>query len=198
VLPPRPLLALCLLLVGLLSWSVAARPAPAVPLADAARWEGQTVRVEGWASGVEQDDGGLRLTLTDQGHTLQVHAPPLPPHGRPGLGDRVQAEGRLSRWQGILHLEADDASAIQPLSGPRPVQPSWHDLADAPDQWSGIPVRLTGQVRDGQLLGEGTALALGDGPWPESGSVQATGLLRFDPACVCHRLDAREVRPSTP
>jgi hypothetical protein len=198
VLPPRPLLALCLLLVGLLAWSVAARPAPGIPLADAARWEGQAVRVEGWASGVRQDDDGLRLTLTDGGHALQVHAPPMPPSDRPGLGDRVEAEGRITRWQGILRLEADDATALRTLGGPRPVQPSWHDLAAEPGHWAGIPIRLQGMVVGDRLLGDdGASLALGDGPWPESGPAQATGVLRFDPACVCHRLDVREARPWT-
>lgn len=198
MLPPRPLLALCLLLVGLLAWSVTAHPAPDVAVADAARWEGQAVRVEGWASDVRQDGDGLRLTLTDGGHALQVHAPPTPPHERPGLGDRVEAEGRLSRWQGILRLEADEAAAIRTLGGPRPVQPSWHDLASDPDPWSGIPIRLAGRVADGRLVGDGASLALGTGPWPASGHVQATGVLRPDPSCLCHRFDAREVRPWSP
>lgn len=192
MLPPRPLLALCVLLVGLLSWSVAARPPPTVAIEDAARWEGQTVRVEGWASDSRKEDDGLRLVLTDAGRALQVRSAS---DVHPGIGDRVEATGRLSRWQGMLRLDAD---ALRVLGGPKPVQTSWHDLAESPADWRGTPIRLMGRIHDGLLSGDGASVALGDGPWPSSGVVAATGLLRYDTGCLCHRFDAREVRPWTP
>lgn len=197
MLPPRPLLALCVLLIGLLSWSVAARPQPEVALADAARWEGQSVRTEGWASDLRvARDGSLALTLVDGGQALQVDAPPSTAH--PGIGDRVEAAGRLSRWQGALRLDVEGPTGLRIVDGPRPIQASWQDLSASPDRWHGVSIRLHGQVVGERLIGDGASLALGTGPWPQSGPVQATGLLRFDPACVCHRLDAREVRPWTP
>jgi hypothetical protein len=192
VLPPRPLLALCVLLVGLLSWSVAARPAPSVALADTAQWEGQTVRVEGWVA--ESREG--RLVLVDGGHRIQVDARLA--GQRPGIGDRVEATGRLTRWQGFLRLELDEADGLRRLEGPEPLHPSWHDLAREPERWKGTLLGLKGTVRDGLLVGEGASLALGDGQWPTAGPVLAIGLLRHDPACVCHRLDAREVRAWSP
>jgi hypothetical protein len=196
VLPPRPLLALCVLLVGALAWSVAVRPPPDVPLADAERWEGQTVRVEGWAQDIRP---GPRFTLVDGGRALDVRTPQIDAHRLPGIGDWVRAEGRLSRWDGALVLDVDaaDADALRVTAGPRPVQLGWSELAE-PGHWRGTLLRLAGRVEDGRLRGDGASIALGDGPWPASGRVVATGLLRFDPTCVCHRLDAREVRPSGP
>lgn len=113
MLPPRPLLALCLLLMGLLAWSVSARPAPDVPLGAIAPWEGQEVRTEGVATQVHADAAGLRFSLLDAGHALSVHGPSVP--APPQDGSPVRVTGRVTRWQGALRLELDDAEALQAL-----------------------------------------------------------------------------------
>jgi len=185
------------LLVGGLAWSVAARPIPSVALADAARWEGQTVRAEGWATDLRGDGAGLALMLRDGAASLEVRLDRAPAPDLLAGGDRVQAVGRLSRWQGQLELDGAAADA-RVVPGPRPAQATLADIATRPAAWQGTLLRLTGRVDHGRLVAGGNAIALGSGPWPSGGDVVATGLLRDDPACLCLRLDAREVAPWTP
>lgn len=197
MLPPRPLLAASILLVGGLAWSVTALPPPAVNLADAARWEGQSVQLEGWARDIRSGPEGLRFTLVDDGYAVAVRA-----SGSiadvPLAGDRVQAAGRLGRWQGQLRLDVEEADAVRVVQGLAEATPSWADLAQDPQAWLAKPIRLAGVVEGGRLHDGSRSVALGDGPWPSQGAVQVLGVLRDDPACLCHRLDAREVRPWRP
>lgn len=199
--------------MGGLAWSVAGRAPPEASLADAARWEGQTVAMEGWAADVRPDGAGMRLRLVDGAHAVDVRVegnvvapvggeipgpPGSPAATAPADGDRVRAVGRLSRWQGALRLEVE-AGDLLAIPGPAPATPSREALAADPAAWSGRLVRLSGEVADGWLVERGHGVAIGRGAWPgaAAGLVSATGLLRYDGGCLCHRLDAREVQPWT-
>jgi hypothetical protein len=200
VLPPRPLLAASIFLVGLLGWSVSAVPPPLSSLEAAARWEGQTVTVEGWVQDLRAQPDGLRLVLVDGGHALAVRAPAdASVDGSLQDGDRARATGRLGRWQGQLRLDVETVDGLQRVADTRPDSPSWTQLVTDPTAWEGRPLLLRGEVAGGVLAGQdGHSVALGDGPWPRAGAVQVRGFLRDDPSCLCHRLDAREVWPWTP
>jgi hypothetical protein len=191
------LLAAAILLVGGLAWSVASLPPATADLADAARWEGQTVALGGWASDVHQSADGSRFTLVDGSAAVAVRVivPTEPPVA---AGDRVQATGRLGRWQGQLRLEVETPAGIRRLPEAQAESPAWDDVASDPAHWQGHLLLLRGEVDDGRLRDGPNSVALGEGPWPRTGSVQARGLLRNDPACLCHRFDAREVWAWTP
>jgi hypothetical protein len=199
MLPPRPVLASAILLVGGLGWSLASAPPPVAELSEAARWEGQTVALQGWATEVRGGADATRFLLVDGAHSLQVRVA-AGAGAAPGFaaGDRVEAAGRLSRWQGELRLEVEDPAGVRRTEGPAASSPTLEDVAAAPQAWQGRLILLRGVVADGRLT-EGTrSVALGDGAWPGEGPVQARGLLRWDGGCLCHRLDAREVWPWTP
>jgi hypothetical protein len=197
MLPPRPLLASALLLVGGLGWSLASSPPPVSSLAEAGRWEGQSVTLEGWASDVRQDPEGVRLVLVDGADAVPVRVSSALAETI-ATGDRIQASGRLARWQGSLRLEVEDASGVQLVAGAAAVLPTLAEVAAAPADWQGRLLLVRGLVADGRLSDGPWSVALGDGPWPEAGPVRGRGLLRWDAACLCHRLDAREVWPWTP
>src|SRR5688572_26981513 len=72
MLPPRPVLASAILLVGGLAWSLASSPPPLADLSEAARWEGQSVTLEGWASEVRRSADGTRFVLVDGPHAVPV------------------------------------------------------------------------------------------------------------------------------
>lgn len=197
MLPPRPLLAACLLLLGGLAWSVHGTPAPRIALDDAARWDGQAVRVEGWAQGVARTSAGsTRFLLVEAGAGLSVLAPA--PGVEVGEGDRVIVSGRLLRGPTGMTLLAEDAGDLRSLVQPEPERPALRQLAAEPGEWAGRRVELRGTVAQGGLEADGVSLATGEGPWPRSGAVLAVGLVRYEAACVCHRFDATEVRPWTP
>src|SRR5688500_5772734 len=110
MLPPRPVLAAAIFLVGGLAWSLASAPAPLEDLADAARWEGQAVTLEGWASEVRRGADGTRFVLVEGPHAVPVRVSGIAADAGGGgfsAGDRVQASGRLSRWQGELRLDVE-------------------------------------------------------------------------------------------
>lgn len=199
MLPPRPVLATAILLVGGLAWSLADSPPVVARLEEAARWEGQSVAFEGWAVDVRRDEAATRFVLVDGTHRVAVRV--SDPDADLVAGDRVQVAGRLTRWQGDLRLDVEDHQAVRVLPGPSAgatATPAWHELAARPEDWTGRPLLLRGIV-DGDVLREaGYSVAVGDGAWPAAGPVQVIGFLREDPACLCHRLDAREVRPWTP
>lgn len=200
MLPPRPVLACAILLVGGLAWSLASAPPPVADLSEAARWEGQTVALQGWATEVRSGVDATRFLLVDGAHSLQVRvgaaagdAPGF------GAGDRVEAFGRLSRWQGELRLEVEDPADVRRTAGPTASAPTLEDVAADPQAWQGRPILLRGVIADDRLTEGPRSVALGEGPWPAAeGPVQARGLLRWDAGCLCHRLDAREVWPWTP
>lgn len=200
MLPPRPLLAAAVLLVGGLAWSVAVLPPPVASLAEAARWDGQAVTLEGWARDVRVDATGLRFTLVDGGHQVAVRVATTDAAAEPSpvSGDRVQASGRLGRWQGQLRLDVEASDALRIVPGARLATPTWSEVTADPAAWEGTPILLRGEVDRGHLREGSRSIALGDGAWPSGGSVQARALLRHDPSCLCHRLDAREVWPWTP
>lgn len=201
VLPPRPLLAIALLLLGGLAWTVDGRAPPQVDLADAARWEGQAVVVEGWAQSVRTQEGSLRFALAEGGNAVAVRVAGGPDPGRPSLaaGDRVTVEGRLLRSpSGDLQLLADGAAAVRRVAGGAVAEPGWDAVAAEPAAWAGRPLRLTGIVARGELRSEGYALRAGTGPWPDEGAVAVEGFLRYDGGCLCFAFDAVAVRPWTP
>lgn len=207
MLPPRPLLAACLVLLGLLGWSADQRGLPEASVADAARWEGQAAVVEGWAQEVRVDGAGaLRLRLVDRGAALDVRLAAAEPPGAGGAaasapfstGDRLAVAGRLARLSAGLVLLPDGWEDVHVVAGAPAERPGWDAVARDPAAWAGRPLELEGTVEAGRLRGDGASLQAGDGPWPRSGRVAALVLLRYEPGCLCHVADAREVRPWTP
>lgn len=196
MLPPRPVLAVAVLLVGGLAWSLGAEPPVVAALADAARWEGQAVALEGWATGLRHETEATRFSLVDGTHVVAVRVADADTDLV--AGDRVRAEGRLTRWQGALRLDVEDRDRLRIVPGPGWDSPTWDELGAEPGAWAGRPLLLLGTVDGDRLVHGGRSLALGDGAWPTEGPVQVRGFLREDPACLCHRLDAREVWPWTP
>ncbi|MHB1262306.1 MAG: hypothetical protein ACYC2H_11395 [Thermoplasmatota archaeon] len=196
MLPPRPVLAAALLLVGGLAWSLGNAPPVVADLATAARWEGQTVALVGWATELRHDVDATRFLLVDGTHLIAVRVADADADVVPG--DRVRAEGRLTRWLGDLRLDVEDAGRLRIVPGPDATSPTWDELAARPEDWTGRPLLLRGTVDGDHLRDGGRSVALGEGPWPTEGPVRVRGFLRDDPACLCHRLDAREVWPWTP
>jgi hypothetical protein len=196
MLPPRPLLAACVLLLGGLAWSVHGAPAPRVEVADAARWEGQSVTLEGWAQRVVRGaDGVARLQIVEDGAAVAVRVAGESPIRE---GERLVATGRLSRSAGALALLVDDPTLVRAVASPAAERPSWQTLAEDPNAWTARRITLAGELERGHLVGEGASLRAGGGPWPRSGLVEASGLLRYEASCLCHVLDADGVRPWTP
>ena len=198
MLPPRPVLACAILMVGGLGWSLASAPPPLATLAEAARWEGQAVTLEGWVGGVRASADGIRFVLLDGTHSVAVRVVTAGEDPGFGAGDRVQASGRLTRWLGELRLDVEDPADVRPTAGPAAATPTLAEVAADPQAWQGRLALLRGVVADGRLSDGPRSVALGEGPWPREGPVQARALLRWDAACLCHRLDAREVWPWTP
>lgn len=199
MLPPRSLLAAAILLVGALTWSVAAKPAPLATVDDAARWEGQTVTLEGWVQEMRTEPDALRFNLIDGQDAVAVRSVGPEPSDLPvQSGDRVQATGRLARWQGQLRLEIEDPRHLRVVAPLTVSAPSWTELSANPEAWNGRLILLSGEVKDDRLHDGPRSVALGEGPWPTHGFIQSRGFLRADPNCLCHRLDAREVWPWTP
>jgi hypothetical protein len=199
VLPPRPLLAACLVLLGALAWAVEGRPPPTVSPGEAWRWEGQAVVVEGWALGVSKGgDGGVRMTLSDGGSGLATRLGDVPAMPLAN-GDRLSVAGRIMRGPaGDLTLLVDDPSSLRRVAGPDAEPADLATVALDPGRWSGRLLRLSGTVERGHLQAGGRTARLGDGPWPSEGPVQADGFVRYDPGCLCHAVDAVQVRPWTP
>lgn len=195
MLPPRPLLALCLVLLAGLVWTVEGQPAPRVPLSRADLWEGQRVTIEGWAQGVQRGaDGSLRFDLVDGGRLVAVRTP----HAALAAGDRLAVTGRLLRLQGTMSMLVEAADDVEVVQRPPAARPSWNSLADNPREWEATLVQLTGQIEGRNLNGEGHAITLGSGPWPAGGFVRADGFLRYESKCLCHAFDAVGVQPWTP
>jgi hypothetical protein len=186
----RILLGCALVLLAGLQ-ALAFRPAPLVDVAEAARHEGQEVRLVGLVREARPlDGGGARFLLVDAGHSVLVRT------RDGGVPDgRVAVEGRLLRLGGVLTLLADAPPA--PVAPPSARDVTLDSLAAAPDAYAG-PLRLVGTVEGGQLRAHGHAARLGEGPWPKSGPVEAAVDVRYDRRCMCHVLDATEVRPWTP
>ncbi|HET6399085.1 MAG TPA: hypothetical protein VFH47_05985 [Candidatus Thermoplasmatota archaeon] len=186
----RLLLTASIVLLAALQ-ALAWRPPPQVDLADAARHEGQEVRVTGLVRDARPvEGGGARFLLVDGGHGLGVRTQ----EGGVPQG-RVAVEGRLLRIHGALTLLADGAP--QEVAPPPAADVALKDLAAAPAAFAG-PLRVVGTVEGGHLRAHGHQARLGDGPWPRSGPVEAIVDVRYEPRCLCHVLDASEVRPWTP
>ena len=197
-LPPRPLLAVCLVLLGGLAWTVEERDLPLILPAEAPLWEGQAVRLEGWAQAVvPAPDGSLRLRLVDGPHAVAARLP-AGDGAAVALGERIAVAGRLLRSPaGDLQLLVEEADSLRRLAGPDPADPGWEQVAADPDAWAGRPLQLRGTVEDGHLNGPRIAVRLGEGPWPRTGATEAVAFLRYEEGCLCHVADAREVRPWT-
>lgn len=202
MLPPRPLLAACLLLLGGLAWTVAGRPPPSISPADAPLWEGQAVVVEGWAQDVGQASGGaLRFAVVEGGHAVAARMTGGAGDAGPPVqaGDRVAVPGRLARGPGgDLQLLVDDPAGVRRIAGRAAATGDWASIAAAPTDWTGLPLRLAGLVDDRSWRSGGHELRRGAGPWPTGGAVEAEGFLRYDEACLCFAFDAVRVWPWTP
>lgn len=165
-------------------------------MSDAQAWDGQTVALEGWAQDVLQGaDGVLRLTLVDGSASVAVR---IGADADVREGERLSATGRLSRTGGSLTLLVDASGQVRSLAQPTAERPSWSALADDPTAWTGRRITLDGAIDRGRFVGEGATLQTGSGPWPRAGLATVTGLLRYEPECLCHVLDADGVRPWTP
>lgn len=166
-------------------------------IADASQWEGQNVRLEGWVEGVRTEpDGVLRFQLADSGTAIAVRAA----GGTDDVsnGDRLAAAGRLSRSAGALVLLVEAGNDLRVVQEPAAEHPTWPQVGESPQEWTGRRIVLAGAVQQGRLVGDGVSISLGEGPWPKDGAkVEATGLLRYERDCVCHAFDASEVRPWT-
>ena len=186
------LVACALLLAGTLA--LAQRSAPEVRLGDLALHEGGSVAVEGLAARVRTEGGRTRFDLLADGVALRATAPAL----ALAEGAWVRAEGRLVRSAGALLLAIDDPADLR--AGPAPARPlSWSEVAREP--WSHLdePIELAGTIAGGRLRSDdGHAVALTDGDWPRSGAFRVRGHLAYEPACLCIRLHAAEVRAWTP
>ncbi len=178
-----------LVVLAALLWIADSRPTE-VALSEAARYEGAWVRVAGQAHDVHLDADGGWFTLSAAGAKLQVQAPEGPVSGA-----WVEATGRIARLGGKLTLFAD---ALRQVPVPSAERPSWSDVARDPESWRERIVALDGWVAHGELADrDGHSVRLGVGAWPKEGAISATGTLRFDDGCLCHRFDAAEVRTWT-
>lgn len=211
VLPPRPLLAACLVLLGGLAWTVEGRPPPTIAPAEAPLWEGQAVVVEGWAQDVGQTSGGaLRFAIVEGRHAVAARMTGPGEAGAGGAGgagagppmqtgDRVAVPGRLARGTGgDLQLLVDDPGGVRRIAARAAAVGDWASIAASPAEWTGLPLRLAGLVDDDAWGSAGHVLRLGEGPWPKGGAVEAEGFLRYDAACLCYAFDAVRVWPWTP
>jgi hypothetical protein len=195
VLPPRPLLALSLLAFAALSTAVQVQPQAHILPGEASLWEGQTVQVQGWVADLRTDDRGrARFSLAQQGTSLATIAE----DARVEPGSFVVATGRIARLGGhlVLLVERPDGVAAGPAPDALPV--ALRDAAQDPAKWTDRLLALRGEVDAGRLRDGSTSIALGEGPWPRRGAIEVDAFLRYDASCLCHRLDAREVRPWTP
>lgn len=184
-------LASLIALAGL--WSVGAKPPQAVPLADAATHPGQSIAVEGVLGSLRAQGTAWTFTLTDGAQALAGrHEGAAPPPVGP-----VRVTGTLQAGHGRPTLLA---SAIEPLAGKDPVALGVDALAEDPARHTGATLSVTGTVKGADLVDpDGShAVKRGEGPWPKSGKVRATGTLAYDGACACYRLDAWAVSPWTP
>ena len=209
---PRWLYASALTCMGVLHLVSAPGDAPVVRLGDTGLHEGERVTVEAMVGSAKMGFAGLRLELQADSHTLAAVIPegaasgaatrPAGPEG-PSLvtpGAWVAASGRLERADGRLTMRIDDLRAADVASVPRP---SWDAVLRDPKAWTRSPFTLEGHVVDGHLTKDDARIAwrseehatirLGIGSWPPSGHVAATGLLRPDSSCACHRFDATTV-----
>lgn len=178
----RRLVALALVGVGALAYLAQATPTPTIAPSEAARWEGQSVAVQGVLRDRRLMDGVCRFDLVGDGHALPARlAGPCPLEG-----SFVVANGRLVRFGGTLSLLADDV-AVRALDATLDVDLA--ALARQPDLWRDQVVSVQGSVDKGHLVQDGTRIALGRGDWPNSGVVTATILLVYDAKCACERLD---------
>ncbi len=192
MLPPRPLFAAALLVMAGLAALVESGDDPVVLPADALRWEGQRVVMQGFVTSLRlQTDGPTRFQLVADGHAVDAYS-----QDRLfiSVGSWIHVPGRLARLQGQLVLLVTPEADIRETAGPDASRPTWDDVALRPDHWATRTLQLAGTVDRGELRdGSGHRVMLGDGPWPKAGAVNATGLLRYDDGCICHRFDAREV-----
>lgn len=184
---PRRALVAALLLLGLGQAWLAAVEVPEVPIAQASRYEGQEVVVQGLVRSATRFDDEARLVLASDGYGLKVQTTDLTIQ----QGSLVRAEGRLVRFGTDLVLLATSVKGEAP---PSALPVSLDALLDqSPDQL----VRVTGTIQDGYLIQHGTRVQLGQGPWPESGRVSAVATAMQDPSCACLRLHAHSVQPWT-
>lgn len=193
MLQARPLLAVCLVLLAGLDWLAGARDVPLVEPADAARWEGQTVRMQGWVLDTKTSGGFSQWTLAADGHSIPVQATPASAAeatgSTPGVGSWSEAEGRLTRWNGRLTLMAEH---LVHKPEPTPATVSLAQLAQAPLAWLGLPVRVQANL-SGQDLQDGpttlrllTTHALSS---PSAAGQQLwSGHLVYATDCACYAL----------
>lgn len=189
---PSWLLAAAIAQAILLAALAHGTPAPAIRPAEASAFEGQgEVRLLGLVAGVHALTDSTRVTLEAGGSALDAIVPGslhLP------VGSWVEAAGRVGRFGGSLALFVSGPEAIAAAHPPGVARPSWSDLAAHPEAWSGEAIQVRGTVQGGSLAdSDGHHVALGAGPWPKTGAVEATASLRYDAACLCHRLDASAV-----
>ena len=188
---PGFLIAASLAMVAALHLAASQPAALPIALDQAAVHEGERVTVEGLA--VRMKSGTpLRFDVEASGVALPVTAlktDTAEPSATSLQGAWTAVTGSLSRVDGKLTLLADD---VRPSAALR-ATPAWSDIALAPAAWEGVHLQLTGSVAQGQLASAANQMALGRGDWPTFGTVTASGTIRYDASCLCHRFDADSV-----
>lgn len=185
------LLGLSLLVAAGLQALVPAAPVR-IDLADAPDHEGARVLVAGAVRSVHAyGPETSRFVLAADGHGLEARLDGLLPVGQ---GEWVEVTGGLDRSHGRLILFADSVQAGAP---PAPAKPAWTQIAQDPEHWGDRWIKLHGRLIDGRLHGDGVSVHMGEGPWPDQGAVEATGVLAYEPDCLCHAFHAHAVRAWT-
>lgn len=189
--PPWRLLGASLLVAAGLQNLVPMDPVH-IDVADASDHDGSRVRMAGAVRSVQQYGPDVsRFVLVQEGYGVAARLEgPLPV----GQGEWVEASGRLDRSQGRLTFFIDALAAASP---PPPQAPAWSQVAQDPQAWSDRWIRLEGTVIEGRMHGDGASVHMGEGPWPETGHVAATGVLAYEPKCLCHAFHAHAVHPWT-
>ncbi len=184
MLSTRRLVAFCVAGLAGIGALAEAGPGQVIAPAEAGQWEGQPVAVQGVVAQLRTDaDGQHRFDLVGDGAALPTRLDGGPLRA----GDAITATGRLARLNGVLTLLAD---AVRGAATNQAGQRIGLDaLAQDPSTWTGRAVEVHGLVERGHLRGDGVAIRLGNGDWPETGPVTAVVLLGYDAACACYRLD---------
>lgn len=190
---PRPILVAAIVLLAGLGWLAQVQHVPVITPKEASLFEGQgPVILAGIATGIRTGlDGDTALILVVRGDGIDVRVP-----GSVNVtqGEWIEAQGRVLRYSGRLTLWLTRADDLRAAAGPRPREPSWEQLATNPEEWRGQRLRIEGTVERGELRDrEGHRIEVGSGPWPKEGAVQAIGILRYVPSCLCERFDASSV-----
>ncbi len=182
---PRRAIAAAITLLAVGQMWLATTDPPRIGIEDAQTYEGQDVTIEGVVHATQSNRDGIRLTLSQAGHAVEV----LAPNGEWPRGSYLTITGRLARLGLDLVLMAEHINPAQTPAAPHV------SLQNILNQSPDTLIRVSGQIAKNQLVGDGAHIHLGDGPWPKEGHVSATAIALPDAACACIKLHANSVSP---